>query len=246
MEQGRDGSSALENLQIQVRGGTSTLNKGLQQLHVGIHQRKQDCLKAPCWSRSAIREWLTRRYVWARHLGPPPAEKQSVNGGAQVPTLSHEHLLGPAILFFSSLQLSLLSSPLQGHLHLLCISGPVFLDLAREVFPPALLICCPSDTLATNARMWKRIQESCDCAVELLFSVGGLYQWQEAPVPQLRQGGPLPQARAPVSSLSPAGACLLWGGQAPIAWTCHRSQIALRETLKHTGQSWSGHSWDLH
>lgn len=62
--------------------------------------------------------------------------------------------------------------------------------------------------------MWKWIQESCGCAVELLFSVGGLYQWQEAPVPQLHQGGPLPQARAAVSRLGPAGACLLWGAGA--------------------------------
>lgn len=62
--------------------------------------------------------------------------------------------------------------------------------------------------------MWKWIQESCDCAVELLFSVGGLHQRQEAPVPQLHQGGPLPQARAAVSSLGPAGACLLWGAGA--------------------------------
>ena len=118
--------------------------------------------------------------------------------------------------------------------------SPVFLDLTREVFPPTLLLCCPSDTPATNTRMWKRIQESCDCAVELLFSVGGLYQWQEAPVPGSVREDPCPR-HVP---LSPA--CLLQGGQAPIAWTCHHSQIALRETLKHTGQSWSGHSWDLH
>ena len=145
--------------------------------------------------------------MWARHLGLPPAEKQSVNGGAQVPTWSHECLLGPAaasILFFSSLQLSLLSSPLQGHLHLFCISGPVFLDLAREVFPPALLLCCPSDTPATNARMWKRIQESWDCAVELLFSAGGLYQRQEAPVPSSVREDPCPR-HVP---LSPASAPL--------------------------------------
>lgn len=56
-----------------------------------------------------------------------------------MPTWSHECLLGPAasssVLFFSSLQLSLLSCPLQGHLHLLCISGPVFLDLHQGGLP---------------------------------------------------------------------------------------------------------------
>lgn len=142
MEQGRDGSSALENLQIQVR----------RNVHFKKRPAAVICGHPPAQtgqsesqSRSAFGGWLTKRYLWARSLGLPPAEKQSVDAGAQVPTWSHERLLGPAasssVLFFPSLQLSLLSCPLQGHLHLLCVSGPAFLDLHQGGLPtPSALL----------------------------------------------------------------------------------------------------------
>lgn len=190
-------------------GETSTLRKDLQQLH-GHPPANRESLKAGAGVQSGV---VNQKVPVGQE--PWTASSREAECGCWSPGAHLEPralVLGPAAAalrpFFSSLQLSLLSCP-PGPLRFALRLRSRLPDLHQGGLPTPCFVV-PQTPLATNARMWKWIQESCGCAVELLFSrwtllmaVGGA----GSPAPS---GGPCPQACC-CSRLGPAGACLLWG-----------------------------------
>lgn len=109
---------------------------------MGIHQRKQESLKAGAGVQSGV---VNQKVPVGQE--PWTASSREAECGCWSPGahLEPRRLLGPAaaasVLFFSSLQLSLLSCPLQGHLRLLCVLRSAFLDLHQGGLPtPSALL----------------------------------------------------------------------------------------------------------